>query len=785
LLNEADTRAKLLDPAIHARGWTEDLIKREQSARPIEILAGRARRYGHGRVDYLLCVRVLGPASVPLALIEAKDESKHPGFGLDQGKQYAAAGRLSVPFVFSSNGHLFVEFDATTGLTTAARPLAEFPTPEDLLGRWQAATGVDLAAAVSRPLGVPYKRGGFEPRYYQDAAIRAALEAIALGRNRLLLSLATGSGKTLIAAHILRRIADAGQMRRALFICDRDELRTQGIDALQKVFGAEVASITTQDVAKNARVAVTTYQSLDMATDDEGTSLLLANFPIDHFSHIVIDECHRSAWGKWKEILEHNPNAIQIGLTATPRRVIGLELTPEMKADLEISADNIEYFGEPIYEYSMAQGMDDGYLAACEIVKSDIYLDRAPNSERVVGVSRDDLAGKKIRDARTGEALDSTAARDHYSATTFEDDILLPERVQGMAEDFFKHLLVTGGPEQKTIIFCARDRHAEDVAVALDNLYVEWCQAEGRKPAVPYAFRCTADNDGRTKIADFKGSRRHHWIATTVELLTTGVDVPSVQNIAFFRYVRGPMAFTQMVGRGTRIDDATDKLMFRVYDYTNATRLFGGDFLSRATPDHDKPPVDEPEAPEPTIEVLGFTVRVSDAGKAVLRNVAGKAVPVAMEEYEREVAERIRERIATLDDLRRAWISPTDRRALLASLPEGEASVRLIQALAGLDDCDLYDVVAQVTFDSVPRTRAHRAYEFTQNNVDWLGAMSTAASGAVRALVDQFARSGTEGLERKEVFETTEVAKAGGIRALAEAGDPRVVLSDTKERVLA
>ncbi len=785
MLNEADTRAKLIDPALHARGWDEDLIKREQSARPIEIVAGRARRYGQGRVDYLLCVKVQGPQGVPLALIEAKDESKHPGFGLDQGKQYADAGSLNVPFVFSSNGHLFVEFDATTGLTSAARPLAEFPTPAEVLQRWQAATGVDLAAPAAQPLALPYRKGGFEPRYYQDAAIRAALEAIALGRNRMLLSLATGAGKTYIAAQILRRIADAGQLRRALFVCDRDELRTQGIDALQQVFGAEVASITTQDVAKNARIAVTTYQSLDIATDDEGTSLLLANFPADHFSHIVIDECHRSAWGKWREILEQNPNAVQIGLTATPRKLIGDRDDPEANADFEISADNVRYFGEPIYEYSMAQGMDDGYLAACEIDKSDIFLDRAPVSERVVGVSRGDLAGKTIRDARTGEALDATAARDHYSATTFEDDILLPERVQAMANDFFANLLATGGPEQKTIIFCARDRHAEDVAVALNNLYINWCKAEGRVPATPYAFRCTAENDGRNKIADLKGSRRHHWIATTVDLLTTGVDVPGVQNICFFRYVRAPMAFTQMVGRGTRIDEISDKLMFRVYDYTNATRLFGGDFLTRIRPDREGPAAAEAEAPEPTIEVLGFRVRVSDAGKSVLRNVAGKAVPVAIEEYEHEVAERILERIATLDDLRRAWISPKDRRSLLSSLPDGEGSVRLIQSLAGLDECDLYDVVAQVTFDAVPRTRAHRAYEFTQNNVDWLGSMPTAASRAVRALVDQFARSGTEGLERKEVFETTEVVRAGGIRALAEAGEPGAVLTNTKARVLA
>jgi type I restriction enzyme R subunit len=788
VLNEADTRAKLIDPALHACGWSEDMISREVAAPPIEIVGGRARRRrGRGRVDYLLQAAVVASTQpIKIALIEAKENVKHPGAGLDQGKQYAVAKRLNVPFVYSSNGHQFVEFDATTGLTSEARPMSGFPTPADLLHRWQEARRIDLADPAAAPLMMGYVAIGDQPRYYQDAAIRAALEKIGGGGNRVLLSLATGTGKTLIAAHLLHRIADAGQLRRALFICDRDELRTQGVDALQKVFGGEVAPISARDLGKNARIAVATYQTLGL-TDEESdaeVSLLVDNFEPDHFSHIVIDEAHRSAWGKWREVLEHNPNAVHIGLTATPRQLVSVERNSETEVDEQITADNIAYFGEPVYEYSMAQAMEDGFLAACEIVRRDIFLDRSAYTERETGLAREDLAGKDLRDARTGEALTPEQAKERYAATAFEDTLLLPERLQEMAEDLFRQLLRTGGPEQKTIIFCARDRHAHDVAVALNNRYVAWCQANDRTPASPYAFRCTANNEGRERVADFKASRRHHWIAATVDLLTTGVDVPAVQNVVFFRYVRSPIAFTQMLGRGTRIDPATDKLMFRVYDYTNATRLLGGAFMTRLPKVIDRPETPKPE-PEQQIEVRGFSVRVSDAGHFIIRNIDGKATPVALEEYEREIAERLKEDVTNLEALRDEWVEPPRRRLLLERLPDGESGLRLVQELSGLDECDLYDVLAQLAFDTTPLTRPHRAFLFDQHNTAWLEDLPTSTAATVRALVAQFARAGTEGLERKEVFQTPDVAAAGGITALAAAGDPAGMLRETKARVLA
>jgi len=475
-LTEADTRAKLIDPAIHARGWTEDLIRREETAGAIEIIDGRPFKQTKGRIDYTLRIKATAEAQpVAVALIEAKPEDKPPGHGLEQAKLYAASRRLNVQFVFASNGHQFVEFDRFTGLTHAPRKLTDFPTPAELQTRYEQGMGFALSDPAAAPLLQRYPSGEGTRRYYQDAAIRAVLEKIARceragSPRRALLSLATGSGKTLIAVNLLKRVADAGQLRRALFVCDRDELRIQGTGALQAVFGADAAPVSSGNPQKNARVLIATYQTLDVATDDADANFLLANYPEDYFSHIVIDECHRSAWGKWSQVLTRNPGAVQIGLTATPRTLTVTEKTKEALADAQVNADNLAYFGDPVYEYDMSQGIEDGYLAACEIVKQAVFLDGERDCEEITGVDRDDLSGKQLIDAFTGARVDLDEVREHYSAESFEALLLMPERVAEMCADLFAHLVATGGPEQKTIVFCARDHHADRVAAELNNL---------------------------------------------------------------------------------------------------------------------------------------------------------------------------------------------------------------------------------------------------------------------------------------------------------------------------
>jgi type I restriction enzyme R subunit len=359
-----------------------------------------------------------------------------------------------------------------------------------------------------------------------------------------------------------------------------------------------------------------------------------------------------------------------------------------------------------------------------------------------------------------------------------------------MAQDLFDQLLATGGPEQKTIIFCARDRHADDVAAAMNNLYARWCAENGQPWREPYAFKCTASVGGAQYLADLRGASRSHFIATTVDLLTTGVDVPCVRNIVFFKYVRSPIAFYQMLGRGTRLDVATGKLMFRVYDYTDATRLCGQQFVTKFTPpkrafDRDSEDEGEQRPPEPTIMVEGFEVGITEAGRYIVTQVDGKAMPVTVEEYKERLAARLLEEASTLEAFRVRWIAPSQRRELLGRLPEAGRSALLVQQLEEMTEYDLYDVLAELGYGLNPRTRGERAQAFTYKHQSWLSSLPAPSRGTLEALAAQFARAGTEGLENPQVFQMPDVVRTRGLIALRALGKPAEVLRETKERLFA
>jgi type I restriction enzyme R subunit len=787
--NEADTRAKLIDPAIHKQGWTEDFIRREETAGAVEIINGKPRRRSKGKVDYVLRVKIdINTQPVALALIEAKREGLHAGHGLDQAKGYAECRRLNVRFVFSTNGHQFVEFDCFTGSTTAPKPLIEFPPPSELRARYEKGMGFSLESPAARPLLQQYHGGEGGRRYYQDAAIRAVMEKIAKCEvagepKRALLSLATGAGKTFIAVNLLKRISDAGQLTRALFVCDRDELRTQAVKAFQNVFGSDTAEVFRKpddtNNAKNARIHVATYQTLGVENDDGDDNFLTTYYPEDYFTHIVIDECHRSAWGKWSQVLKRNKKAVHVGLTATPRQLECKEETAEARQDAEITANNIDYFGEPVYEYDLAQAIEDGYLAACEIQKGRVNLDDT-------GITKEQIIARNPIDAITGQPITAEQVEDLYQRTQYEDRILLPDRVLAMCLDLFNYLLATGGPEQKTIIFCARDRHADDVAVCLNNLYAKWCADQGRQRLEYFAFKCTAASSGNDQLPDLRAASRSHFIATTVELLTTGVDVPCVRNIVFFKYIKSPISFYQMVGRGTRIDAPTNKLMFRVYDYTDATRLFGEGFLTKPTkPREGREPPPEPPPPEPTISVEGFDVHITDAGRFIVTEVDGRAMPVPLEEYKARLAERLVQEVHTIEDFRGRWIDPPSRHELITALVTSGYSPTVVRLVEDRQAYDLYDVLAELGWGMNPRTRRDRTLAFTYKHEDWLNRLPGKASSTIRAIADQFDRGGTDGLENPQIFQTPEVRAAGGLAALQMAGNPRDLLVETKARMFA
>jgi len=775
--NEAQTRYELIDPAIELRGWNRSNVKVEETTGGITVIDGKARRR-KGRTDYLLRLEVSKDTQpVAIALIEAKAEDKSPAFGLAQGKRDGDCERLNVKFIFSTNGHQYVEYDKFTGITSQPKPLSAFPTTAELRQRYENGMGFSLESEAARPLLVKYTGGEAQRRYYQDAAIRAVFEKIAQGNNRALLSLATGAGKTFIAVNMLKRIADAGQLRKALFLCDRDELRTQALAAFQDKFGTNAAAVEGGNPQKNARVIIATYQSLGISHEDDDAGFLVENYPENYFSHIVIDECHRSAWGKWSQVLTRNNDAVQIGLTATPRSLIIKGNSKEAEADRKVTADNLRYFGEPVYEYTMHQATEDGYLAACEIQRGRVNLDDT-------GITFEEVLKRNPRDYITGEPVSEDELKKMYDKTDYESRLLLPDRIFAMCADLFNYLVQSGTPEQKTIIFCVRDIHAEIVATEMNNLYSMWCDTNGHRKAKNYAFKCTAASGGSDFIADMKGSNSDYFVASTVELLSTGVDIPAVQNIVFFKYVKSPISFHQMVGRGTRLSES--KLMFTIYDYTDATRLFGEDFLTKPTKPRENTGDDgDPPDPPVIIRADGFEAEVTDAGRYVVTEENGQIKRVTVEEFKQGLARQLISNVATLSEFQTKWINPTERRNMMQDLVYGGYSPEIVRQVEGMTEYDLYDVLIELAYGVVPHKRTDRAFSFSYKQRTWLDTMPDRTKAVILAIVAQFGREGTEVFENRELFNVATIRAAGGFDALKWNGGPAELLLETKRRLFA
>lgn len=797
--NEHLTRTELIDPKLYDIGWTGALVREEKTPGGSDIVNGRPVKRS-GRSDYLLCLSIL-PGRAPLAVgvLEAKAEDKLPSLGIQQARRDAL--KHHVPFVFSTNGHLFAEFAEDTQRIIDARPLISFPTPAELRQRFQTLKGIDLTSKDALPLLMPYKGGELARWYFQDAAIRAVLERMTAGQRKILLSLATGTGKTIIAAQLLHKLALAGQLRRALFVCDREELRIQGMGKMHAVFGDNAQEVSTSDPRRNARILVATYQTLNITAEDDVPRFWKDNYPPDFFSHIIIDECHRSAWGRWSVILRDNPNAIHIGLTATPRIVVGGGKKDEAgkKKDEEITNHNLEYFGQPVYEYTIGDGQEDGYLAACEVIRRTVDLDKK-------AITREDIVERSAVDAFTGRRVKPGEIEDKYTAGDYDAKLMLDDRVKAMSEDLFQFFLDSGGPHQKSVIFCTRDHHANQIMIALNNLYAAWCRKVRRTPKEWYAFQCTGNPDLRPPASDlipeFRGSKSSHFIATTVDLLSTGVDIPNLDNVVFFRYLESPISFYQMVGRGTRTGEPRgSKAMFRLYDYTNCTRLFGEEFTSRYRP--TQPPYDDSgggevgapgesyggegrDLPPHQTKIIRvgenkFTVKIEGTGRSILCQEDGKDVLVPYEEYKQRLAARLVEEAPSVDALRSVWVAPDKRRGLLRGLPGGEASVRLVRELEDEQECDLFDVLAELGYGLPPKSRPERAAAFSYKNKQWLKDFPDRTSVVLVNMARQFERNGIEELETPKLFEVE------GIDFNALIGlqvEPNTLIQETKVRLL-
>lgn len=792
--SELQTRQDLIDPALFLRGWVAADIRIEEMAAAIDLdpVTKEARRRIQGRTDYVLRRPVSpGGEPLPLAILEAKREGLPAEHGMQQGQDYRIGHLHHVPFVFSSNGHLFVEYDAATGMVSHPQPLSGFPSPQDLIQRYCQARGLPCGPGKLAPLAVSYHMGRDWLRYYQDAAIRAALERIILQRGagvapRVLLSLATGAGKTRLAAALLRRLFDAGLLGKALFLSDRTELRENSLSDFQAQFGTDAAIVGKGKAEKNAKVLIATYQTLDKTRTGPvpKQTFFAKNYPPGFFDVIIIDECHRSAWGDWHDILTAHPQAIHIGLTATPRQIIMPEGAEA--EDTRRLADNFTYFGHPVYEYRYLQGVEDGYLAPPDIEQYDLYHERQTQPERVRGVTRQDLAGKRVTVLNTGQRVAEDWIPPHHQASVLESRLILPDRIKTMCAHLFGRLCATGAegsPCQKTIVFCASDHHADLVTNELNNLYSAWLKQSGAKRVKKFVFKCMDSSGGQKLIPDFRGSASSWFIATTKDLLSTGVDVPRVRNIVFFRYVQSPILLTQMVGRGTRLHEESGKLVFRISDYTGVTGLLGQDFATRAPSAGDGTGMGSPRPP--SIRATGLTTEVRAAGQFTVAMVDGRTQRITWQQYEQLLVQRLLAALPDLARFRDCWLDPVARQDFLDHLKQENLLPDSIQSHRGMADYDLYDVLASAAYGVPPRTRAERAAAFAESATGpaWLIQLPQPAASVIRAIVRQFEKGGTPALDSRELFSAPEVKAAHGLKALQEAGNPHELLRQTRETI--
>lgn len=571
----------------------------------------------------------------------------------------------------------------------------------------------------------------------------------------MLLTLATGAGKTIIATNLLWRMAQAGLLPKPalfLFLCDRDELREQAYTKLKAAFGGNVRIVQTargQNAAANARIHIATYQTLGIDGDDDESdgngSFLTEHYGENAFSIIIIDECHRSAWGQWSQVLTRNPDAIHLGLTATPRKLKeSRHASAEEQADHEITAHNIRYFGEPVYEYSLAQAQEDGYLAACEIIKRKADIDA-----RVF--TREDILKAGVRDIKTGKPLtEEDLTRNEYTGKDFDDELFIDLRTPAMCEDLFKLLCENGGPEQKAIIFCTRDLHADRVAMQMNNLYAAWCKEQGQPRKDDYAFKCTAAA-GADKIDIMRGSGERAFIACTVDLLEAGVDIERLNAVVFFRYLQSSIKFYQMVGRGTRIDEPTQKYKFWLYDYTGVTELFGTEFItapprsggsggSGGGDGGDGDGGDYPATPVPVMR-LGDSehVVITAQGRCILANRGGKATPIPVDEYRREVIARVLAEARNLGDFRTLWIEARKRRQLIDHLLGDNFSPEVIRDAEHMGEFDLFDFFGKYGYHARALRRPERGAAYVSTNAAWFAGMAGKPAIVLKGLGAQFA----------------------------------------------
>jgi type I restriction enzyme, R subunit len=766
-LSERDICTKYITPAITGAGW--DLLSqiREEISFTKGRIIVRGKLHARGeqkRADYILYYKT----NIPLAVIEAKENGHSVGSGMQQALNYADT--LGVPFVFSSNGDAFLMHDRT-GLfdkTEQELSLDAFPSPTQLWQYYCQWKGLETADA-RHTVEMSYFDDGTErtPRYYQTNAINNTVEAVAKGQPRILLVMATGTGKTYTAFQIIWRLWKSGTKKRILFLADRNILVDQTKNNDFKPFGAAMTKISKRQIDKSYEIYLSLYQAV---TGSEETQNIYKQFSPDFFDLIVIDECHRGSAAEdsaWREILAYFSSATHVGLTATPK---------ETK-----DVSSIYYFGDPVYSYTLKQGIEDGFLAPYKVVRIDIDKD-------VQG-----WRPSKSQTDKIGQLIEDRV----YNQIDMDRTLVLEKRTELVAQKITE-LLVATDPYAKTIVFCDDIDHAERMRQALVNLNPERVK-ENRK----YVMRITGDETvGKAELDNFiNPEERYPVIATTSKLMTTGVDAQTCKLVVLDQHIKSMTEFKQIIGRGTRINEDYGKFWFTIMDFKKATELFADEAFDGPPiiiyePEPDDPPVppepelpvildeygnpvppdtegpdfipieegedgliDEPGTPRVKYVVGDVTVSVI-AERVQYYGPEGKLITESLKDYTRKT---VRKDYASLNEFLRRW-NTAERKAVI--LQELEQHGVLLEPLAEEVGRDFgpFDLICHVAFDQPPLTRRERAENVKKRN--YFAKYSEQTRKVLESLLDKYADTGIENIEDMEILKLDPFKNMGTVSEL-------------------
>jgi type I restriction enzyme R subunit len=757
MATEADTCRKYVLPRLYAAGWNDDQISEQRTFTDGRIMVAGAKvwRRPQKRADYLLRYR----PDFMLAVVEAKASHKNPGDGLQQAKDYAEV--LDLRFAYATNGQGIVEHDFLTGIETN---LDAFPKPDDLWQRLHATIGLKGQEQEQRFLAPTLPVPGKPLRYYQEIAINRVVRAILKGQRRVLLNMATGTGKTDVAFHICWKLWSSrwnrsGEPRRPriLFLSDRSILVDDPKDKQFAPFGDARWKIQ-GEASKSREMYFATYQAI---AKDERRPGLYRDYSPEFFDLIIVDECHRGSArdeSNWRDILEYFEPAYQLGMTATPLR--------------EENRDSYAYFGSPVYSYSLRQGIDDGFLAPYRVHRIVTDVDATgwrPTRDEV------DRYGRLIPD-------------EEYQTADFERVVALRARTQAIARNIVAFLKSTD-PYAKTIVFCVDQEHADEMRQAINNECSELAQKHS-----DYAVRVVSDEGdiGRGHLSRFQELEKiTPVVVTTSKLLTTGIDAPTCKNIAIARMIDSMTEFKQIIGRGTRVRADYGKLWFSILDYTgSATRLF-------ADPDFDGDPIDPPtetpvdrpipppeppepselserseplppELPEPSLRKLyvdGGTVEIA-AHVVYELDTNGKQLRVVR--FTDYTSENVRSLWTSAAELRAHWSNAEERTVIVDSLEERGITLDQLAENVGQPEADPFDLLCYVAFNAPLRTRRERAEQLRKGRVDFWEGFKPEARAILEEILEKYVEHGPAQFKVPDILKVDPISVHGNVLEIAD-----------------